>query len=130
MGDENKGEYLFKDIVSSDIPISDFELAYQSGNGLNRLYLNKNIDDDMFHTISLRFLECPAEHDDLWSSPDLIVTKTFETRALCDGVRHLQFYGKDDNAGYFNYPELSDIADMLNIVRKIELEICDEDLVK
>lgn len=39
-----------------------------------------------------------------------------------DGIRHLYFGPDDDHAGYFNYPKLEVLIDVLEAIKKLEDE--------
>lgn len=49
-------------------------------------------------------------------------------RASAEGIRHLYFGDEvSDNQGYFYYPDLEDIVEVLNVLKTLEDKYCNKD---
>jgi len=121
----NKEDKYFKDIKLEGNHLNKCELIYKGEDDLRRLYVVKN--EDGFSAHAVEFNSCMAsEQKDDWKNETLIVNTIFEVIALYDGVRHLTFSPETD--GYLYYPGMEDIIVMLQKLRELELEVCNEKL--
>jgi len=121
----NKEDKYFKDIKLEDNPLNKCELIYKGEYDLRRLYVVKNEDGFSAHAVEFNSCIASKQKDD-WENETLIVNTIFEVIALYDGVRHLKFSPETD--GYLYCPGMEDIIAMLQKLRELELEVCDEKL--
>ena len=116
----NEGK-LFSELELNNKPLRSMEATLHPSPHY-KLYVD--IEDNSFYAVAIRFNSC-VNDGDIWECPELRVDNIFEVTAYFDGVRHLEFNRHEkDLEGYIYYPDIQAIIDMLNEVRKIELQVC------
>lgn len=104
---------------SSDIhiickkPLSEFQQLVFNEN----IYFHYNLYEDGTGFEFICFQQDDPEHDEI----EMIVNGS----AYFDGIRHLYFGDeKSDNCGYFNYPNLSVLSDVMNLLKELKVKHC------
>jgi len=118
MNDEDEG-ILFGEMMIQGKRLKDCQPELEVKNGHCRLYVNRK--EVGFNAIAIEIITC-SDGNDMWNCPELRVEKLFEATAYADGVRHLIFHGEMD--GYFNYPNMPGLIEILQKVREIEVDMC------
>ncbi len=115
---------LFSELRIYGKPLRDCEMVLECNNRHYRLYVVKDVEEEVFYSLAVEFLSCESVHD-IWDCPELRVEPLFNTTAYFDGVRHLEFNREsEDMAGYIYYPDMQGLIDMFEKLREIEVEVC------
>jgi len=97
----------------------------------SRLYWKEEGDDLLgdkcgFTFIQVNRVSYPMNSDFLDENTEYEVL--LHGTAYFDGIRHLHFGDEaSDNLGYFYYPEMDDIIEVLNVLKTLEDKYCNKD---
>ncbi len=108
----------------TDKLLKDCDLVYQGQHDNLRLYIDKQGDGFQAMAVELNSHDSDAV---LWHSDSFFVDVVFTLSSCFDGARHLQVARDDDGIGGYLYcPNMKDLAAMFNILRELELKLCDQ----
>jgi hypothetical protein len=121
---------LFCEIEFKDRRLKDCDVIYKGEYDNTRLYLVKGVDGSSFDALAVAFNNCDRLND-IWNSKKLYVDTLFWLEAYHGTVKHLHFQPDSDedecDDGYIYSPNISELADMLQILHKIANKMFGDD---
>lgn len=105
---------IISDIFLGGKPLRKVEVAFESNNGVYRLYIDRNKEEEIFDFVAIR--QTTAFDD--WNNDKVQGDILFYGRGIFDGVRHLIL------SDYMDHVSMDALAKMFTKVREIEVEIC------
>jgi hypothetical protein len=112
-----------KEIVFDRSKVEGWEFREIGENECCRLYWRQYTDMRGFEFVSFDVISFTVESDP-FKADDTVVELLLHGVAYFDGIRHL-YFGKEDNYGYFYYPRLKDISEILTILSELQAKYCE-----
>lgn len=113
---------LFIDKALSNKPCS-YKDAESADIGDIKLFYNPSPENNGFYFTAINWVSNDADKE-IWSD-ETDIEIVCDGWAAFDGIRHLYFGSeKTDNEGYFNYPNMEEMAQLISELIKLQNKYC------